>query len=141
MICRICEELLSNLNWFQRFQLKHDNLCKKCSREKNRASYKKNYLKRRAANLKYVHKNKAIVFQHYGNQCACCGQSYVDYLQLDHKEGGGSTHRRSLPNTQSIYRWAILNEFPASLQLLCANCHFAKTKNKACHHFMVRRAV
>jgi hypothetical protein len=72
----------------------------------------------------------------YGNKCACCGQNNHKYLQLDHVDNDGAQHRKELFNNNhrkgSIYPWAFKNNFPDNLQLLCANCHQAKTLHGGC---------
>lgn len=72
----------------------------------------------------------------YGGQCACCGLSSEKYLQLDHINNDGKDHRKQIyPNNHhrgSMYTWAFRNNFPNNLQLLCANCHQAKTSGKSC---------
>ena len=71
----------------------------------------------------------------YGGKCNCCGISVEKYLQLDHINNDGGTHRIEVFGTDSkgsMYRWAIKNSFPVTLQLLCANCHQAKTSGRSC---------
>lgn len=70
----------------------------------------------------------------YGGSCNCCGTTVSKYLQLDHINNDGSEHRNNLFNggTGSIYPWAYRNNFPNMLQLLCANCHQAKTVGEVC---------
>jgi hypothetical protein len=56
------------------------------------------------------------------------------YLQLDHIDGGGDKHRRSIFGRKqgAMSKWARKNNFPKILQLLCANCHQAKTRDDPC---------
>lgn len=71
----------------------------------------------------------------YGGRCSCCGLSVQKYLQLDHVANDGADHRRELTSAGrggSLYRWAVANNFPDRLQLLCANCHQAKTYFGGC---------
>lgn len=78
-------------------------------------------------------RNKEAVLLAYGGKCACCGESHPAFLALDHKNGGGNKHRRHLGNGQvgrggsKMYAWAIRNNFPKWMQLLCHNCSFAKS--------------
>jgi hypothetical protein len=59
---------------------------------------------------------------------------------LDHVNGGGNAHRRSLSRNGSMvgsstfYRWVVTNGFPDSFQLLCHNCNFAKGVGTRCPH-------
>jgi hypothetical protein len=59
------------------------------------------------------------------------------YLQLDHINNDGAAHRKILSKKTgrggtSLYTWAYRNGFPDILQLLCANCHQAKTTSGGC---------
>ncbi len=71
------------------------------------------------------------VFNHYGLKCACCGEETYEFLELDHIDGGGNDHRRSVGAT---YRWVIRNNFPPGFQTLCSNCNRAKFRYGACPH-------
>lgn len=72
----------------------------------------------------------------YGGKCRCiyCHQTNEKYLQLDHINNDGAAHRRqiALDRGGSMYMWAFRNNFPNNLQLLCANCHQAKTIANGC---------
>jgi hypothetical protein len=50
------------------------------------------------------------------------------FLQVDHINGGGGKHKRSM-NNQSIYRWLVEHNFPAGFQILCSNCNIGRYKN------------
>ena len=81
----------------------------------------------------------------YGGQCACCGEKELRYLQLDHIKGGGNKHRKKLGigygalraavhgiNVQTMITWARRNCSKGTLQVLCANCNFAKAYYGGC---------
>jgi hypothetical protein len=77
---------------------------------------------------------KKKVFDHYGGKCVCCSESTLTFLALDHIEGGGEKHRKDL-NTgcgYRFYKWIVKNGFPTGFQILCHNCHFAKTVEGGC---------
>jgi len=66
----------------------------------------------------------------YGaSRCARCGEADTDVLELDHVNGGGTAHRKTL-GTSSLYEGLRRAEWPTDtpLQVLCANCHARKTK-------------
>lgn len=82
------------------------------------------------------------VLEHYSFgqvQCACCTERTMDFLTIDHINGGGNAHRKSLfggreqagPN---FYAWLIKNAFPEGYQVLCMNCNFSKGKWGMCVH-------
>ena len=86
---------------------------------------------------KYRLANKMKVLIHYGGnppKCACCGFSDIRALQIDHINGGGMEHRRSIGIKNggiTFYLWLIRNGFPEGFQVLCANCNWIKrSKNK-----------
>lgn len=77
---------------------------------------------------------KMIVLDHYSNgemKCSCCGEKYIEFLTIDHIEGGGAIHRRSIGNGKigtgggAFYGWLRSQGFPAGYRVLCQNCNFA----------------
>ena len=72
----------------------------------------------------------------YGGGCACCGETTIQFLQIDHIDGGGGKHRRALGRTggQHFYRWLRQQGFPTGYRVLCANCHQAISLWKVCPH-------
>lgn len=73
----------------------------------------------------------------YGGCCACCGTTVREFLQLDHVNNDGFLHRRNKEvKGTGIYFWAKKNNYPKTLQLLCANCHNAKSWYGVCPHKM-----
>ena len=80
-----------------------------------------------------VKKLRLQVIEHYGGKCACCGETEINFLALDHINGGGSQHRKSLKQ-KSLYRWVVNNKYPKDLQILCHNCNMAKGLYGECPH-------
>jgi hypothetical protein len=61
--------------------------------------------------------------------CERCGFADRRALELDHRDGGGSAHRRSLPSGSAYYRaLATMGDadLRAMFQVLCANCNSIK---------------
>lgn len=96
-------------------------------------------------------KLKLQVMEHYGNgkvACACCGESMIEFLTLDHIDNDGAEHRRnevkgalkdgrgSRAGGWKFYHWLKKNDYPAEyrLQILCWNCNCAKGFYKVCPH-------
>ena len=78
-------------------------------------------------------KLKREVMEHYGGNCACCGEKELAFLTIDHKNGEGSDHRRR--NGKSLYAWIKRNDYPTNLQVLCYNCNAGRWINKGiCPH-------
>lgn len=75
---------------------------------------------------------RKLTFDTYGGCfCACCGESHMLLLSLDHIEGGGNTHRKET-NTrggQKFYRYLKGLEFPPGYQVLCMNCNVGRYRN------------
>jgi 5-methylcytosine-specific restriction endonuclease McrA len=84
----------------------------------------------RIAGKKRDDKIRELVIKGYGGKCVCCGNPNTRLLQLDHINNDGASHRREVKITMN--RWAYINNFPNTLQLLCANCHHAKTHHGQC---------
>jgi hypothetical protein len=82
------------------------------------------------------------ILAHYGNKCACCGETTAEFLQVDHINNDGAEHRRTLGIKLGkcrgagahTYRWLVKNNFPPGFQLLCANCNCAKGFYGCCPH-------
>lgn len=91
-------------------------------REKN---VLKNKLRRRRL------REEAII--HYGGKCQCCGETTMQFLVIDHINGGGNKHRKSL-KTRSIGEWLKANNYPSGFQTLCHNCNMAKSIYGKCPH-------
>ena len=88
----------------------------------------------------------------YGGKCACCGEDRLEFLQLDHHTSlTGSAHRAEVRRNwsqkatwapggsgagQNTYAWLRRNGYPPIVQVLCANCNFAKSmdKERKCPH-------
>lgn len=61
----------------------------------------------------------------YGGECACCGETQLEFLQIDHIDGNGAAHRQDLGYSE-IYSWLRARAWPPGFQVLCANCNWAK---------------
>ena len=80
----------------------------------------------------YREKFRQLVYEAYGNRCACCGETTYDFLTIDHKNNDGWIARKKKlhpTDTASFHRWLVRNNFPDSFQLLCMNCNFGKARN------------
>jgi len=73
---------------------------------------------------------RATVLSHYGDKCACCGESGKMFLEIDHIQDNGAAHRREIgTSAKALCGWIIRNNFPADFQILCANCNQGKKRN------------
>lgn len=74
------------------------------------------------------HRKNAL--QHYGNKCACCGETEPYFLAIDHIDGDGNAHRDRIGKYGSgFFKWLIDNDFPEGFQVLCHNCNMGKHLN------------
>ena len=91
------------------------------------------------------HRRKLKVIEHYSKGqmcCSCCGETIIEFLQIDHINGGGNAHRREIyPKDHKAggagrtYQWLINNGFPDGFQVLCANCNIGRHINDGiCPH-------
>lgn len=80
-----------------------------------------------------LRKTRLKVFTHYGNKCACCGETTFEFLQIDHINKDGKNHRKEL-NGRRITYWLKKNNYPEGFQLLCGSCHSAKSHYGSCPH-------
>lgn len=73
------------------------------------------------------------VISKYGGLCACCGETEIKFLCIDHVNGGGNKERKEVKQSSLYYR---LKREPVSdqYQVLCHNCNFAKTAYGSCPH-------
>ncbi len=123
----------------RRARLKAAGLCTKCGKERDNTKYlvcnscrtKPYYLY-----TKEMHtKRKLAAFTAYGGIiCVCCKETNPIFLAIDHIEGGGNKHRKSLyKNGQgfggNIYTWLAARNYPPGFQVLCHNCNFGKHIN------------
>lgn len=107
--------------------------CAECSDKdaKYRAAHR---LEKKLAHMAYYIGLKDAAFGAYGGyRCVCCGEATIEFLSLDHVNGGGNAHRMSLSGTKSgggrIYLWLKRNGYPPGYQVLCMNCNFGRSMN------------
>lgn len=94
--------------------------------------------------LKHIQRAKDLrqnlrrdIYEHYGNKCACCGESDVRFLSIDHVNNNGAEERRQSRSRFTgvgICRHIQRNNYPTDYQLLCFNCNFAKGIYGTCPH-------
>lgn len=108
--------------------------------KRDRSWYVVNAERYREGIRKALRKVRYEALCHYGGNppsCACCGESGLEFLTLDHKHGDGSTHRKQIsitPGGSSIFYWLRNNHYPCGFQVLCYNCNCAKRTGDCCPH-------
>jgi UDP-2-acetamido-3-amino-2,3-dideoxy-glucuronate N-acetyltransferase len=79
--------------------------------------------------------DRAMALRHYSKgdpKCACCGEHRQEFLCFDHINGDGAAHRKVYKSP--LPGWLRRHNYPASFQVLCFNCNFAKRQNARCPH-------
>lgn len=70
-------------------------------------------------------------------RCACCGESELKFLAVDHVNNDGYLHRK-----KSLYHTVKNEGFPRDkYQILCHNCNMAKAFYGVCPHMLITKAV
>lgn len=72
------------------------------------------------------------VLSAYGGHCQCCVESAIEFLAIDHINGGGRKHRAEIG--QNIYPWLKRHGFPKGFRVLCHNCNMAIGLYGYCPH-------
>jgi hypothetical protein len=72
----------------------------------------------------------------YGGSCACCGETAIEFLAIDHVNEDGHEHRNDGLRRGHIYLWLRRNKHPQGgrFQVLCNNCNIAKSMYGGCPH-------
>ena len=117
------------------------NLCKWCantrvakSQIRQRARDPVAWAKRKRRDTRKAHRRRRMeVIDHYGGKCACCSETELKFLGMDHVNGGGNEHRRQM-KSQNIYVWLKKNNWPDEFQVLCHNCNLSKGFYGQCPH-------
>jgi len=136
--CETCNA--EHLNYTKRSRAKaaKNGKCLYClvaSRHQNFTMCKDCLLKHNTKGKENYQKMRSACIEAYGKHCVCCGLNNPKYLQLDHINNDGEAHRKEVfrgNRKGSMYAWAYHNNFPDILQLLCGNCHQAKTSCGGC---------
>ena len=129
--CSRCKKEKSELEYYKQKKSKTGlaGYCKICSAEvyqENRQLFLKRQKDRRD-------RRRLTCLEHYGNKCDCCGETKYEFLSIDHINGNGSKHRKSIGRA-SMYHWLIKNNFPSGFRLLCHNCNQAMGIYGYCPH-------
>jgi len=112
------EKVLDEFHFLKRGRLERHARCKECHRNKQRER---------------LRRIKAEVLAHYGGKCVCCGESAPQFLTIDHVNGGGRTHRKTM-KASSIFEFLKKAGFPLEgYRVLCFNCNCARGLFGYCH--------
>lgn len=118
-------------------------------RERNREylneKSKKYYREHKEEKLKweeeYRTKKKTLVMSYYTKgtmkcQCPKCDIKGINFLTIEHINGGGSMHRKTIKRRgRSFYNWIVKNNYPKEYTVLCWNCNCSKKNGGICAHY------
>ena len=93
--------------------------------------------KERAKNRTWAANIKMQALNAYGGpHCACCGETLIEGLSLDHIAGDGAQVRKQNRDLYGkvLYRTLKKLGYPPGYQVLCFTCNFAKSTNSYCPH-------
>ena len=78
---------------------------------------------------------KSEVIAAYGGKCECCKETIYEFLTIDHINGNGKEHRKTIGRGYKLYKWLKRNNFPKEgFRLLCFNCNCARGQYGECPH-------
>lgn len=142
-----------NKEWYLKNKTKAINDSKEYyfNNKEERKKYMKKYREEHKDRNILEHKRITMdVLSYYSNgnpKCACCGETIIEFLTIDHINGHTENDVRvkfiskSQPYYRFIagyklYRWLRQNNYPEGYQVLCFNCNCGKnrTNNKVCPH-------
>lgn len=112
--------------------------CEEASREQRLALqqdwYKRNDASHNTKSRDNHRKSREAMIEAYGGKCECCGDEAIEFLCLDHIDGGGSRHRKYESNS-TLFRRLRREGFPkGEYRILCHNCNFSYSAYSYCPH-------
>ena len=122
---------------FVRFS-RHQSWCNDCHGKYVKTWRQKNYDKFYLGVAKQNLKTRKEVLEHYSGGapfCVCCGVTEYQFLTIEHKDGGGSIHRKTLKrHGVHFLRWLKNQGYPEGYEVLCFNCNYALGSFGQCPH-------
>jgi len=113
--------------------------CKVCKLGYCRRYYRGHKAEKKVDGAARYRKLKDELFSAYGGYiCSCCGETEPMFLTIDHEDGNGADHRRSMTakgrnyrdaTGYKTYRWLKNNGYPPGFRVLCANCNHGSHRN------------
>jgi len=136
---------------------KPQTYCKPCAKAYRREWMQRNPESGQKARTKYYYKYRDKELEsdrrelrrirqqfvnEYGKVCACCGESNIEFLTLDHVNGDGEAHRKFIDptpkrgaNSREVLRRLRREGWPKEgYRILCYNCNFSRGFYGYCPH-------
>lgn len=114
-------------------------MCQECAklyyREKWKKADNREKILRKKRHNKWYGNIKKQIFKAYGGKCQCCGETRLEFLTVDHINGGGTKHRKKLGGGREFFLWLRDNNYPQKeYRLLCWNCNMSRGAYGYCPH-------
>lgn len=136
-LCDECRALTRSKNRLKVIRWAASGLCRRCgSPAVTKSSCEKHRIESRDRGARKRIEVKRAVMDYYSggkNRCECCGESELEFLTIDHPNGGGSAHRKELGGGYNFYV-SLLRLRPTGLRVLCMNCNMATKGGRVCPH-------
>lgn len=136
--CQKCLCLIRDRNNTRYKKLKKGSLCVWCGKRPTSVTNDCSACakKRRRNVTEWWVRRKMEVFEAYGGAiCACCSEESIEFLTIDHINGGGTRHREDLKASgSSFYAWLKKNKWPEGYRVLCYNCNCSLGHFGYCPH-------
>lgn len=140
--CSRCREFKS----FDKFYVRNNGMltsyCKACECIRTKSLYDPKIRKEKYGESdkirikKYIADVKFEIMSHYGS-CYCCDENRVEFLTIDHINGGGNKHRKEIGRIgYRFYLWLKKNNYPDGFRSACMNCNMATRYGNICPHKM-----
>ena len=128
--CKICRNK-TNAEWAKA----NPEKIRKKDREWKRKQRREHPEKDLAIKRKWQLKLRTELINAYGNKCACCGETILEFLTLEHVNGDGKEHRKRVGSGSKIWLDLKRRGWPQEgFTLLCWNCHMATCRGLICPH-------
>ena len=158
-ICTACKQAKPETNQFfgphKESRGGIDSQCRVCKRKYSRMWYRKNPEQARKSQRNWFENNRTKALENVRNwarkvrwevlcayggkspKCSCCRESAIQFLVIDHINGGGSKEGKKRGAGARFYSWLRKNKFPPGYRVLCHNCNASLSLYKMCPHTIV----
>jgi len=123
--CEDCLNKFKNERKIRRDFWIRNKLCTNCGNPRENSNLRRcvacNHHRKRS-----LLRRKMEVLRAYGHECYCCGLNQLEFLTIDHINGGGSKHRKQIT---SLYGWLKKNNYPDGHRTACINCNLGRSRN------------
>jgi hypothetical protein len=139
--CSGCQqELPATAAYFHRNAPMPDGLhneCKICRRRRAVNYGQRNTSRRQVWRCLWFRRQRIAVLEHFSGgtpKCACCGEPHSEFVAVDHANGGGTMHRKTVGSGSTMWRGLRQEGFPGGYRVLCHNCKMSLDAWGYCPH-------